>query len=149
MEPEITDIITDLVFQTDPDLEARLEAQAEALREIECINPVLGRWVDENDVNFLLAILALKDEDFAEEIPAMAYIPGHERRSFIAVLEVHMDKCPHCSLKRGYDLEMDARIEQACQQNDDRPLQIPEKAESSEKSDHASTELKPALSANQ
>jgi hypothetical protein len=27
--------------------------------------------------------------------------------------EKHFDQCPHCYLKRGYDLEMNARIERA------------------------------------
>lgn len=152
MGSEITSVITDLVFQTDPELEARLEAQAEALREIECLNPTLGRWVDENDVNYLLAAFALKDEDFAEEFPAMEHISEQERRNFIAALDSHFNQCSHCSLKRGYDLEMDARIEQVCQQNSDSLLQIlkedKDTADSSEEGDHATIEMKTALSAN-
>jgi hypothetical protein len=153
MGAEISSVITDLVFQADPDLEARLEAQAEALRETECINPMLGRWIDENDVNYLLATLALKDVDFAEEFPAMEHITGQERRDLSAALEVHFDQCSHCSLKRGYDLEMDARVEQVCQQNDDSLLQIlkedKDAADSSEEDAQAGMEMKPALSANQ
>jgi hypothetical protein len=150
---EITDVITDLVFQADPDLEARLEAQAEALHEIKCTNPVLGQWIDENEVNYLLATLALKDEDFAAEFPTVEYIPLEERRNFIEALEVHLAQCPHCSLKRGYDLEMDARIEQVCQQNDDSLLEILKEhkdvAESSDEGINSGMEVKPALMANQ
>ena len=70
---------------------------------------MLGWWIDENDVNYLFATLALKDEDFAKEITDMGHVTAHERRRFIAALEAHIDQCPHCSLKRGYDLELDAR----------------------------------------
>lgn len=151
MGSEISDIITDLVFLADVDLEARLEAQVEALRESGCVNPLLGRWVDENEVNYLLSTLALKDEDFTEEFPAMAHITGQERRGLIAALEAHFEQCPHCSLKRGYDLEMDARIEQACEQNNNTLLRILKEDEddSTDESDHIIIELTPALSANQ
>lgn len=151
MGSEISDIITDLVFLADVDLEARLEAQAEALRESGCVNPILGRWVDENEVNYLLATLALKDEDFTEEFPSMAHITWQERQGLIAALESHFEQCPHCSLKRGYDLEMDARIEQTCEQNNNTLLRILKEDEddSTDESDHIIIELTPALSANQ
>lgn len=153
MGTEISDIISGLVFLSDVDLEARLEAQADALRESGCINPILGRWVDEHEVNYLLSALALKEADFAEEFPAMAHITEQERRGFISALETHFGRCPHCSLKRGYDLEMDARIEQACEQNKSTLLQIlkddDDEADSTDESDHVSIELAPAFSSNQ
>jgi hypothetical protein len=117
MEPEITDVIADLVRQANPELEARLEAQAEALREHQCVNPLIGKWVDTHDVKYLLSTFNLADEDFAERFPTMAHVKREERRRVAAAIERHFEQCVHCSLKRGYDLELDAQIKQACRQN--------------------------------
>ena len=125
----ISDVISDFVIQAEPDLIARLDYQAEALQEIKCINEVWGRWINAYDVNYLLSVLALKDKDFAEMFPAAAHTSEMERQRFSVALETHIEQCTHCSLKRGYDLEMDARLEQACQQNDKLLLQILEEDE--------------------
>jgi hypothetical protein len=118
MKPDITEVITDLVFEAEPDLTSRIESQAETLRESVCTDPErIGRWVDEHDVPYLLSVIAFGDEDFVAEFPEMARLERQERRRFVAALESHFDECPHCSLKRGYDLEMGGRVEQACQQN--------------------------------
>src|SRR5207253_6657078 len=106
MKNDLTDIIAAFVFKSAPDLAARLEAQAEALAEAKCSNPVIGRWVDENDVKYLLSTFALNDEDFAERFPAMAHTSRAERQRVIATLEEHFEHCQHCSLKRGHDLEL-------------------------------------------
>ena len=129
MKNDLTDVIADFVFQSAPDLASRLESQAEALAEAKCSNPVLGKWIDENDVKYLLSTLALNDEDFAERFPAMAQTNRAERQQVIAALEEHFNHCLHCSLKRGYDLELDARIKQACHQNSDLLLQLLEENE--------------------
>lgn len=121
---DLIDLIADLVFKSAPDLASRLEAQAEALDEAKCINPVIGRWVDENDVKYLLNTFALNDKDFAERFPAMAHTSGVERQRVIAALGEHFEHCKHCSLKRGYDLELDARIKQASRQNSDLLLRL-------------------------
>jgi len=124
MKSEITDVIAALVLQTDPELDFRLDDQAEALIETECVNPIVGRWIDENDVKYLLAAFVLPDKDFAERFPAMAHISADQRRRLLATIETHLDFCPHCSLKRGYDLEWDARIKKVCKENNRALLQL-------------------------
>src|SRR2546423_8632636 len=109
---DLTDVIAAFVFKSAADLASRLEAQAEALAEAKCTNPVIGRWVDENDVKYLLSTFDLNDKDFAERFPAMAHISRAPRQRVIATLKEHFEHCQHCSLKRGYDLELDARIKQ-------------------------------------
>lgn len=145
MKNDLTDVIAALVFKSAPDLASRLESQAEALDKAKCNNPVLGRWIDENDVKYLLSTFDLNDKDFAERFPAMARTTREERQRVIAALEEHFEHCQHCSLKRGYDLELDARIKQACQQNSDLLLQMlgeEEPAPSNE--DEPGMELEPA-----
>jgi hypothetical protein len=129
MKNDLTNVIADFVFKSAPDLASRLESQAEALDEAKCTNPVLGKWIDENDVKYLLSTFALNDKDFAEKFPATAPTTSAERRQVVAALEEHFEHCQHCSLKRAYDLELDARIKQACQQNSDFLLQMLEEDE--------------------
>ena len=106
-------LIIDLVRKAEPDLDARLESQAEALKELECTNPVLGRWIDEYDVDYLMSAFNLDDDEFASNFPGMAHLNQHDRSQIIEAFEKHFDQCPHCYLKRGYDMEMNARIERA------------------------------------
>jgi len=145
MKNDPTDLIADFVFKSAPDLASRLESQAEALDEAKCTNPVLGRWIDENDVKYLFSVFALNDKDFAERFPTMPPMSRAERQRAVAALEEHFEHCQHCSLKRGYDLELDARIKQACEQNSDLLLQMlgEDETESSKEDDHSSIELEP------
>jgi hypothetical protein len=118
-------MLADLLSTAESDLQPRLESQAEVLRETPCTDPsAYGRLVAENDVTYLLAVLSLKDESFVAEFPAAAQFDESERRQFVAALEAHIDDCPHCSIKRGYDLEMGARVEQACRQNSGFLLEV-------------------------
>ena len=110
---DFDNLIIDLVRKAEPDLDARLDSQAEALKEIDCTNPVLGRWIDEYDVEYLMAAFNLDDDDFSSNFPAMGHLSQHDRSQIIEAFENHFDYCPHCYLKRGYDLEMNARIERA------------------------------------
>jgi hypothetical protein len=124
MKADITNAITDFVLEANPDLGSRLEAQAEALREVECTNPDVGQWIDANDVKYLLSIFALEDKDFAAKFPTMAHITGPERQRFAATIGIHCKHCPHCSLKRESDSELDEHIKQACQQNNNFLLKL-------------------------
>lgn len=149
MKPDITDVITDLVRQAAPDLAARLEYQAEALREGKpCEKPALGRWIDENEVKYLISTFALEDKDFAARFPTMAHLTGHERKQFVAAIEAHLESCPHCSLKRAYDMELDARIKRTCRDNRDALLQLLKEAkEETEEEEAQIIKLEPADSA--
>jgi hypothetical protein len=148
MKNDLTGMIADFVFRSAPDLASRLEYQAEALDEAKCIDPVIGRWVDENDSKYLLSAFALNDNDFAERFPAVERTTGSDRQQVIAALEEHFEHCRHCSLKRGYDLELDARVKKACRQNSAVLLQILEEdeAESSTKDEQRILKLEPARS---
>lgn len=149
MKSDIEDAIANFVFQIAPDLTSRLEVQEESLSETECTNPTLGRWIDANGVNYLFSVLKLDDKDFAEMHPAMAHISAPERQRFAAELENHFTRCSHCSLARGYELELDARIELACRQNNKHLLQLLKKeneADLSEEGDHQNGELRQEFS---
>jgi hypothetical protein len=144
MKYDFSDIIADFVLEADEDLPSRLEYQSEALREAGCEDPALGRWVDLNEVNLLLSALDLDDRAFSDRFPAMTHLDGHERRRIAAALETHFEQCAHCSLKRGYDIEMDGRIEHAFGENRGLLLQIlgeEDESESSEEGEHGGTEI--------
>lgn len=116
---DFDNLIIDLVRKAEPDLDSRLESQAEALSELQCTNPVLGRWIDEYDVDYLMAAFSLDNDEFSSNFPAMGHLNQHDRSQIIEAFESHFDQCPHCYLKRGYDAEMNARIERAYQINND------------------------------
>ena len=108
---DLDDFIINLVRAAEPDLDERLEKQSEALRALECSNPVLGKWIDTYDVEYLLAAFNLNDEDFADDFPEMSHLNHHDRSQIIEAFEDHFLHCSRCHLKRGYDLEMNSRIE--------------------------------------
>jgi hypothetical protein len=143
MKSDITDVIANLTLQADPELASRLEYQDEELSRIKCIKPVVGQWVDANDVKYLLSTLDLEDKDFAAKFPAMAHITRAERRQLVATIEAHFEQCEHCSLKRKYDLELDTHIKQACMRNSSALLQLLEEDETdlSEDGERRSLEL--------
>src|SRR5437588_5393483 len=104
METDFSDIIVDQVRQAEPDLDARLEAQADALTERECINPTIGQWIDAYDLNYLSAAFALDDDDFAKNFPKMAHLTQPDRERIIKALAEHVEHCPRCCLKSSYDI---------------------------------------------
>lgn len=117
MKNDITYTIADLVRRNFLDLNLRFEAQAESLEESGCISPVIGQWIDAYDVKYLLSALSLGEEAFSERFPGMAHIHEPERLQIVDAIESHFERCPHCSLKRGYDFELDARIKKTCLDN--------------------------------
>lgn len=138
MKLDVIERIAELVKRSTPDLPSRLEYQAEGLHEAKCLNPLVGRWIDEHGVNYLLSVFALDDKDFADSLPALAHVTEHDRKRIVATFEGHLEQCHHCSLKRGYELELDSRIERACRQDKDSLLQLLEdgEAETSEEGEH-------------
>jgi len=138
MKANIANVIAEFVRQSDSDLDVRLESQAQALIETHCVQPIIGKWIDANDAESLLGAFALADKDFADKFPALAHVTARERHQCIKAIEVHFEHCQHCSLKRGYDLEMDSRIEQAYRQNKNSLLQLLREndSESSDEGDH-------------
>lgn len=116
---DFDEFIVNLVRSEEPDLDRRLESQAEALSALECTNPVLGKWIDTYDVEYLLAAFNLSDDDFTENFPDLSHLNRHDRSQIIEAFEDHFVHCSHCHLKRGYDLEMNGRIEMAYRRHGD------------------------------
>jgi hypothetical protein len=148
IESDVTKVIAGFVVETDSELAARMEDQAAALGETPCTAPAaFGRWVDANDVKLLFSAFALEDKDFTFRFPAMQHLTAAERQKFIADLEVHFETCKHCALKRGYDLELDARIKKVCQQNNKLLLQLlrEEENESAKEGEHLTINFEPAI----
>ena len=138
MESDFSDIIVRMLRQAEPDLDSRFGYQAEALDEEKCTNPLLGRWIDKNHVQYLLAAFALSDSDFAEYFPQMADVTEHHRKRIIRAFEDHLKQCGHCSRKQGYDTELDGKILRLFRDNRDHLIHRlkPENKETVSESDH-------------
>lgn len=109
--------VFELMQLKESDLPTRLASQEEALDELNCTEPRLGKWFEENTVSYVLAAFNLTDEDFAETFPALKHISASQRQNIIQVFVDHMDRCPKCFRKRSYDLEFEGRLESALQEN--------------------------------
>lgn len=112
-----------LIRLADPEVEFRLEAQADALRESRCIDYRIGQWLVD-DVDYLTAVLDLDDFNFAKRFPSMAHFGEQRRQEIKAELLRHLDHCKHCSLRYGYSLELDARIMRVCRENKEDLLRL-------------------------
>jgi hypothetical protein len=114
MEYDFSDSIVEKLRQSEPDLDTRLESQDEALRDLKCTNPIIGKWIDSYDVEYLFSALELDDKDFAEHFPPLAHLKQSDREKMIMVFTHHMEhQCAHCSLKRGFDAEFSSRVERS------------------------------------
>jgi hypothetical protein len=122
MNFELHELIAKLIIEDDPDLQLRLEYQQEALRDSVCVNPVLGQWIDNNNVQYLLDALSLVDDDFAERFPSVANLPSPLRHEILTTFEEHFELCKHCALKKAYELELEARINRSWLNHHDRLL---------------------------
>jgi hypothetical protein len=83
--------------------------QEEPLEESKCIDPAIGRWVDEFDVPFLLEVLSTGDEEFKSEFAAVR-LSEQERLNLLESIVIHIAECPYCQLKMEYDAELDKII---------------------------------------
>jgi hypothetical protein len=116
MEYDITDTIANFVRRADPGFEQQMEEQAQALGLLCCVNIFYGRWV-EMGVEFLFSALELEDRDFATRLPALAHLNKPERRRFLEQMKDHLHACQYCALQHKHELELNARIEEAFQEN--------------------------------
>jgi hypothetical protein len=116
MKLTVNSALANLIRQADPEVEFRLEAQADALRENRCIDYRLGQWLVD-DVDYLMAVLDLDDFNFAERFPSLAHYNEQKRVETKAELQHHLEYCQHCALRYGYALELDARIARVCREN--------------------------------
>jgi len=116
MDSDIINVF-DLMQRKESDLPTRLASQEEALDELTCTEPRLGRWFEENTVSYVLAAFNLSDEDFAEVFPDLKHISAVQRQNIIQAFVDHIERCPKCYRKRSFDLEFEGRLESALQEN--------------------------------
>lgn len=109
--------VFELMQLKESDLATRLASQEEALDDLTCTEPRLGKWFEENTVSYVLAAFNLSDEDFAETFPVLKHISAEQRQNIIQAFVDHIEVCPRCFRKRSYDLEFEGRLESALQEN--------------------------------
>jgi hypothetical protein len=129
MKSGFSSVLADLMRQADGDLDFRLDAQEEALRDTTCTNPLVGQWIDQNHTGYLMAIFDLDDGEFGKRFPFLSHVTRKQRQAMTAAVEEHLDYCHHCSLKRGFDLEFDSRIQRTCRDNRNTLLQLLDEAD--------------------
>ena len=129
MESTVKRIFANGVWLAQADMKSRLEYQAEALKEIKCINLIVGQWIAQNGVDYLLSVLDLDDHTLGKRFPSFTLVNYERRQRMKAAIESHLENCPHCSLKRGYELEMDALVEKLARQDKDYLLECLEEDE--------------------
>lgn len=116
MTNDLVVLITRSIFAKDDDIRNRLHAHEEALRELSCTDPELGKWIAVCDLPFLIETLVLSDAVFSQEFPGVK-LAADERKRFANSLEEHCEICAHCHLKRAYDLELQSRVKRAFAEN--------------------------------
>lgn len=123
MKLTVNSALANLIRQADPEVEFRLEAQANALRESRCIDYRVGRWLVDG-VDYLLAVLDLDDSNFAKRFPSIAHYGEEKRQQTKAEIHRHLEYCQQCALRYGYALELDARIMRICRENKEELLRL-------------------------
>lgn len=109
-------LMASLVVEHDGDTPHRLSAQEEALRNLKCDKPELGRWISRYDFPFLIETLTLDETIFSREFPGVG-MSVEDRRALCNDLEMHCEDCERCHLKRGYDLEWQSRVNRMFSEN--------------------------------
>lgn len=123
MKVTVNSALANLIRKADPEVELRLEAQANALRESRCIDYRIGKWLVD-DVDYLMAVLDLDDFNFAKRFPSIAHYGEQKRLQTKAEIQHHLEYCQQCALRYGYALELDARIMRVCRENKEELLRL-------------------------
>ena len=121
MEYDITDTIAKHV-RDEADFDQQDEAHAEALRQVCCTDPSLGRWI-EMGIEFMFSTLALDDREFASRLPALADLNKPARQEFLTSLKHHLRDCRSCTIQQEIEKDLNARIERVCRENSASLLQ--------------------------
>lgn len=117
MNTKLVELLSKLIAETDDDTRYRFRAQQEALDELKCTQPPLGKWIESCDYSFLMDTLNLSDRIFAKEFPDMR-LPFAERKRFAEELSRHCeDDCARCHLKKMYDLQWESCVDKAIAEN--------------------------------
>jgi hypothetical protein len=124
METDFTTTLTTFFEQMDPELQSSIGGQEEALRDLRCNNPLVGRWIDSIFTSYLIAVFSLKTLDFVEMFPQLKHIGTLQRQQIVATIDQHMNNCRRCATKHEFDLEFEARFKRACQKNSEFLLQL-------------------------
>lgn len=85
-------------------------------KDLTCSQPVLGQWIDDCDVPFLLETLALPDDIFVQEFPGIP-LSRRDRQAFAKTLTTHCTECARCNAKRAEDIEWKLRVDKAIVEN--------------------------------
>jgi hypothetical protein len=85
-------------------------------KDLTCSQPVLGQWIDDCDVPFLLETLALPDKIFAQEFPGIP-LSQRDREAFAKTLITHCTECARCNGKKAEDIEWKLRVDKAIAKN--------------------------------
>jgi len=85
-------------------------------KDLTCSQPVLGQWIDDCDVPFLLETLALPDEVFAQEFPGIT-LSQNDREVFAKTLVMHFTECAHCNAKKAEDVAWKLAVDKAFVEN--------------------------------
>ncbi len=116
MEYDITGTIASRALKADASFERHMEEQEETLGRIKCINSFYGRLI-ELGVELLFSLFDLEDRDFAVRLPALAHLDKAGRQQFLKDTERHLEECEHCAIAYQHELDINARIEEACCEN--------------------------------
>jgi GTP1/Obg family GTP-binding protein len=114
MEYDIRDTTANFVHEADPNFEQQMEEQAQELRAISCLDPFYGRWVK----------AGVEDRDFAAHVPPLAHLTKIDRQQFLRRMEDHLRDCRHCALEYEIERNLNARIENAFQENSHTLLRL-------------------------
>lgn len=85
-------------------------------RDLTCSQPVLGKWIDDCDVPFLMETLALPDHVFDQEFPEIK-LSQKDREAFATLLETHCTECARCNAKRTEDNAWKSRVDKVMVEN--------------------------------
>lgn len=118
-------MVTGIALETDfPQLLAKLISESDdgeppierTGKDLSCLRPVIGQWIDDCDVPFLFDTLALPDNVFNQEFPGIK-LSKSDRETFARILETHCSECARCNAKRVEDIEWKMRVDKAFVEN--------------------------------
>ena len=114
LETDFIELLARLIAESrdgDPPIER-------AGKDLKCSQPVLGQWIDQTDVPFLLETLFLPDEVFVREFPEIP-LSRRDREAFAKTLNTHCTECARCNAKKAEDIAWKLRVDQAFVENKD------------------------------
>lgn len=90
---------------------------------LQCSQPMLGKWINDCDVLFLMDTLALSDKVFESEFPGIR-LAQNERFAFASRLIAHCKECARCNAKQAEDIEWKLQVDNALDDNRELLAQV-------------------------